>query len=160
MPLAIGTAAPDFSLRRKSGPDWSNVSLAEFRGKTVVLAFFPGAFTSVCTDELCTLSERFANLGSLNAQVLGISVDSAFVLEAWAEQNGIGFPLLSDFKREVVEAYDCVLSDFAGMGPSSKRVVYIVDGGGIIQYVEETASPGDLPNFDLLSEAVERVAST
>lgn len=155
MPLAVGTVAPDFTLKTKTAEGFADVTLSSHRGRqNVVLLFFPGVFTPPCTDELCNVSESLGDYSSLDAQVYGVSVDSAFAQEAWAKANNITVPLLSDFRRDVVTAYDTLLEDFLRMGPSSRRVVYLIDKSGTIRYVEETAALGEQPNFAALQEAL------
>ncbi len=154
MALSVNTQAPDFVLKSKDG-DFSDYRLSEQRGSNVVLLFVPGAFTGVCTEEMCQMTDMLGAMATLNAKVFGISVDSAFAQEAWKKANDIKFPLLSDFKHEVVELYDCVLPDLAGLGPASKRVVYVIDKEGVIRYVEETNVPSDQIDFKSLKSALE-----
>ena len=133
---AIGDTAPDFTL---TAHDKSSVTLSEMRGDRVVLAFFPAAFTGVCTKEMCTLSEGMAVLGSGGASVLGISVDSPFSTLAFAEANGISFPLLSDVHREAVNAYGVALADFVIPGYTvAQRSVFVVEVDGSIGYASTT----------------------
>ena len=147
MAVEVGMAAPDFSLY---DADRKATSLSDFRGKNVVLAFYPGAFTGVCTTEMCTFRDRMDGLNSLNAQVLGISVDGAFAQKAFSDQNNLNFPLLSDFQREAVNQYDLALSNFAGMEgyTASKRAVYVVDGEGVVRYAWVGPNPGVEPDYD------------
>ena len=112
MAVDIGQEAPGFSLYDQ---DRNERCLEEFRGKNVVLAFFPGAFTGVCTTEMCALRDQAGEFNSLNAQVLGISVDPPFAQKAWADANNLNFPVLSDFNREVVNQYDVALPNLAGI---------------------------------------------
>ena len=147
MAVEVGMAAPDFSLY---DADRKATSLSDFRGKNVVLAFYPGAFTGVCTTEMCTFRDRMDGLNSLNAQVLGISVDGAFAQKAFSDQNSLNFPLLSDFQREAVNQYDLAISNFAGMEgyTASKRAVYVVDGEGVVRYAWVGPNPGVEPDYD------------
>ena len=147
MAVEVGMAAPDFSLY---DADRKATSLSDFRGKNVVLAFYPGAFTGVCTTEMCTFRDRMDGLNSLNAQVLGISVDGAFAQKAFSDQNNLNFPLLSDFQREAVNQYDLAISNFAGMEgyTASKRAVYVVDGEGVVRYAWVGPNPGVEPDYD------------
>lgn len=119
-----------------------------------MLLFYPGAFTSVCTKELCDVTAGLDKFQRVSAQVYGVSNDSVFVLEAWGNQLKIGFPLLSDFQHKVAEAYDVVWPDFAGLGPGTARAVFLVGKDGEIKYVEQTASLGDQPNFEALDAAL------
>lgn len=133
-----------------------DVSLSEFRGKNVVLLFFPAAFTGVCTQEMCDVSQGLTSIKG-DAVVLGISGDSAFSLDAWAKQNKITIPLLSDYSKSVINAYDVVLPDLVGMGPASKRAAFVIDRDGVIRYSEETATPLDLPNFDQIQATLNQL---
>ena len=147
MAVEVGMAAPDFSLY---DADRKATNLSDFRGKNVVLAFYPGAFTGVCTTEMCTFRDRMDGLNSLNAQVLGISVDGAFAQKAFSDQNNLNFPLLSDFQRETVTQYDLAIPNFAGMEgyTASKRAVYVVDGEGVVRYAWVGPNPGVEPDYD------------
>ena len=111
MPAEVGQPAPDFSLY---DTDRNVRTLQEFRGKTVVLAFFPGAFTGVCTTEACTLRDSIADFEGMNAQVLGISVDGPFAQKAWTDANSVNYPFLSDFNRQAANAYDVALPAWQG----------------------------------------------
>lgn len=153
MALAPNSPAPDFTLLSKTAEGLKPVTLSSLRGSVVVLLFFPAAFTGVCTDEFCSLS------GGLNAiegaEVFGVSCDTAFAQAAWAEQNKITVPLLSDYQHSVTAAYDVVLPDLAGHGPACKRAAFVIDASGVIVYSEETPTPGDLPNFEAVKAAVQ-----
>ncbi len=151
--LDVGTKAPDFTLFKNRT---DKVSLAEQRGKKVVLAFFPAAFTSVCEKELCTFRDSLAELNGLDATVLGISVDGPFSNVAFAEKNKLTFPVLSDYSRETVRAYDVALDDFAGLPgyTASKRAVYVVDGEGTIRYAWVGPNPGVEPDYEAVKKAV------
>jgi glutaredoxin-dependent peroxiredoxin len=153
MAITIRSKAPEFTL---FDTDKQSRSLAEFRGKNVVLAFYPGAFTGVCTKELCAFRDAMSNFNSLQAQVVGISVDSPFANKAFASQNNLQFPLLSDYSREVSKQYGGVHEDFAGMkGYSvSKRAVYIVDAVGNVKYAWVSENPGVEPDYDAISNAL------
>ncbi len=147
MALSVGTQAPQFSLfdvERKER------SLSEFSGKKVILAFYPGAFTGVCQKELCNFRDSLVELEKMNAQVLGISVDSPFANKAFADQNKITFPLLSDYTRKVSEQYGGVHQDFVGLkGYSvSKRAVYVVNEKGNIIYTWVSENPGVEPPYE------------
>ena len=156
MALKVGDKAPEFTLPSFTpSPDVVNISLSSSKGKNVVLLFFPQAFTGVCTAEMCTASDNFNSYKNLNADVLGISVDGTFVQKAFAEKNGIKTPLLSDYNREVTKAYDVVRPEFAhGMKNTSERAVFVIDKDGVIKYVEVTASPGDMVNFEAIKNAL------
>jgi glutaredoxin-dependent peroxiredoxin len=153
MAVTLGSKAPDFSLfdtERKVR------SLNEFLGKKTVLAFFPGAFTGVCTKELCSLRDSMARFNELNAQIVGISVDSPFANKAFAAQNNLQFTILSDFSRAAVQAYGIVHDGFAGLTGylASKRSVFILDKDGVVRYAWVSDNPGVEPNYEELTEAL------
>lgn len=157
MSLKIGDKAPDFTLISFTpSNDPVEISLSSYAGKkNVVLLFFPQAFTGVCTEEMCSISENFDQFGNENTEVLGISVDGTFVQKAFAKSNGIKYPLLSDFNRKVIHTYDLVHDTFAhGMKNVYKRSVFIVGKDGLIKYFEITENPGVQISFDKLKEAV------
>jgi peroxiredoxin len=151
--LTIGTKAPDFSLSTKTADGLKLATLSEHAGKSnVVILFFPMAYTSVCTTEFCDISKGLGDYTGLDAVVLGISGDSPFSLEAWAQKEGITVPLLSDYDHKVAEAYGIAYAQFAPqlnlpMGGVPKRSAFIVDKAGVIQYAESNDDPRQLPNF-------------
>ena len=153
MAVKVGDTAPAFTL---IDGDRKPRSLTEFQGKNIVLVFFPGAFTGVCTKEWCTLRDAMARFNEFNAQVLGISVDSPFANKAFASQNNLQFPLLSDHTRSVVKSYGIVLEGFAGLEgySTAKRSVFILDKGGIVRYAWITDNPGVEPNYDEITKAL------
>lgn len=153
MALKVGDKTPDFTLPSFTpSPELAQISLSGLKGKNVVLLFFPQAFTGVCTTQICTMND---NLNNTNAEILGISVDGTFVQKAFADQNGIKYPLLSDFNREAIRAYDVVLPEFAhGQKETAQRAVYVIDKDGVIKYVEVTENPGVQVNFDGIKNAV------
>ncbi len=152
MALKIGDKAPDFTLPSFTpSADVTNISLNSYKGKNVVILFFPMAFTGVCTTEMCTMSDNFNVYQGMNAEILGISTDGTFVQKAFAEKNGIKIPLLSDFNKEVIRLYDVVQPEFAhGQKETSQRAVYLIDKDGVVKYVEVTENPGVQVNFDAL----------
>lgn len=155
MALAIGTKAPDFKL---PNTDKKEVSLADFAGKTLIINFFPAAFTGVCTAQMCSNRDDLSYYGGLNASVVGVSVDMAFSLGVFKAQNNINFDLLSDFNKEMIHAYDMVQSAFAlGYKDVAKRGVVVVDKNGLVQYVEVTENPGVQVNFEALKAAIEKL---
>jgi peroxiredoxin len=156
MALKVGDKAPDFTLPSFTpSAELAQISLNDYKGGTVVLLFFPQAFTGTCTNEMCTIRDNFAQYEKLNATVLGISVDGTFVQKAFAKANNIPIPLLSDYNREAVKKYDVVLPEFAhGMKQTAQRAVFVIGKDGIIKYVEVTKSPGDQVNFDALKKAL------
>ena len=154
MAVEVGQQAPEFTLY---DADRQPRSLSEFRGKSVVLAFYPGAFTGVCTTEMCTFRDRMASFNSLNSQVLGISVDGAFSQKVFSDQNNLNFPLLSDFTRQVINQYDVALPNFAGMEGyvASQRAVFVVDKEGVVRYKWIGPNPGVEPDYDEVQAAVD-----
>lgn len=154
--IQVGEMAPDFVLY---DADRKERRLEEFlsNGKKTILAFFPGAFTSVCTTEMCTFRDMFDELVKANGILVGISVDSPFSLKAFAEKYGLNFPLLSDFKREVVQKYGVLWKDLAGIKgyDVANRSIFILDGSGKIVYKWIAENPGQLPNFDEIKKALE-----
>jgi len=157
MPLSVGNQAPDFSLKsKKPGQDPVDVKLSEnFGNKNTVLLFVPLAFTSVCTKEFCDISAGLSAYSDLNADVIGISVDSVFAQEAWAEKENISITLASDLNKETIQAYDVVIPDLAGFGMTAARAAFVVDKEGKIVYSEQTPTPKDLPNFDAIKSILE-----
>lgn len=153
MALTIGSKAPEFKLL---DTERNERSLNQFLGKKTVLAFYPGAFTGPCTEELCTFRDAMANFNSMNAQVVGISVDSPFANKAFAEANKLNFPLLSDYTSEVSKKYGGVYQDFAGMKgyTASKRAVYILDEDGIIKYAWISENPAAEPPYDEIKKVL------
>ena len=149
----IGKSAPDFTLPNTSR---DAVNLSALRGKKVVLAFFPAAFTGVCTKEMCTFQESLGELNDANATVLGISVDAPFSNGAFASANGVTFDILSDYKREVVEAYGVALHDFAGMAgyTASQRAVFVVNEEGAVTYEWVGPNPGVEPDYAAVKAAL------
>ena len=146
MTLKPGDKAPNFTLRAH---DKSEVSLEDYRGKNVVLLFFPAAFTGVCTAELCTMRDDIAFYSGLNAEILGTSVDSVFTLEKFRESQNLNFPLLSDFNKNVARSYGSFYEDWIlEMKGVAKRSAFVIDKDGVIRYAEVLESAGDLPNFE------------
>lgn len=158
MALKVGDKAPDFTLKSKNQTgEVKDIKLNDYKGKNVLLFFFPQAFTGVCTQEMCTVSDDMKSYEDLNTVTLGISVDSVFSLEAFGKQNNIKIPLLSDFNKEVIDLYGTRFGDneFAhGMKGVSKRAVFLIDKEGIIRYTETTESAGKLPDFNKVKEAL------
>jgi peroxiredoxin len=156
MALQIGQQAPDFKL---FSSDKTELSLSDLKGKKVIIHFFPQAFTGTCTTQLCTMRDNLAYYTGLNAEVLGISVDSVFTLAKFKEEQSYNFPLLSDFNKEVSKAYGALYDEFVfGMHGVSKRAAFVIDSNGIIQYAEVLESAGDLPNFDAIKKVVESIS--
>jgi peroxiredoxin len=158
MPIQVGSKAPDFSLKSKSSTGLSDVKLSNNVGKTnTVLLFFPLAFTSVCTGEMCSISSGLQEYKELNAEVIGISVDSPFAQEAWAQKEKIGITLASDLNKKTAEAYGVLLPDLIGIGSVSARAAFVIDKNGVVQYSEQTATPKDLPNFNAVRETLAKL---
>lgn len=152
MSLQPGSAAPQFTLVSSA---LKEVSLADFKGKKVVLHFFPMAFTGVCTTQLCTMRDNFGYYDGLNATILGVSVDSPFTLAKFKEENNYQFELLSDFNKEVSTAYGAIYEQFIlGLKGVSKRAAFVIDEAQNIIYAEVLESGGDLPDFAAIAEAV------
>ena len=145
MALKIGDVAPAFTLpNTKREP----VSLESFKGKSnVVLLFVPLAFTGTCTAEFCEISAGLGAYQSLNAEVLGVSVDSPFSLGAWAEKEKITIPLLSDFNKEVSAAYGAQYADLLGLKGVAKRSAFVIDKGGVIRFASVSDDAKVLPDF-------------
>lgn len=153
MSISIGQKAPDFSLY---DTEKKKVSLADFQGKNLVILFFPLAFTSVCTTELCNVRDNMSRYTSLNAEVVGISVDSVYTLKKFKEEQNLNFPLLSDFNKEVSTAYDAIYETFGfEMRGVSKRAAFIVDFEGVVRYAEVLENAGEQPDFQELNKRLE-----
>ncbi|MFA5258287.1 MAG: redoxin domain-containing protein, partial [Opitutales bacterium] len=147
--LKVGDKAPLFTLKTKTGDGLKDVSIASNLGeKQTVLLFFPLAFTSVCTQELCSVSAGLGDYSELAAAVYGISVDSPFAQEAFAKASKIKFPLLSDFNKEVSALYGVLFQELIGLKGVSKRSAFVIDFNGFITYVESSDDPTKLPDFD------------
>ena len=151
----LNETAPDFNLKNTEKND---IALSSFKGKTVVLAFYPGAFTGVCDTEMCSLRDSMSSFNDLNATVLGISVDSPWANAEFAKKYEINFNLLSDYNRDVSKAYDMIFNGLGGLEgyECSNRGVLIIDGEGLIQYRWVAENPGVEPNY---SEIIEKVKS-
>lgn len=155
MALKIGDKAPLFSLINS---DKQQINLVDYRGKNVVLLFFPLAFTGVCTDELCTIRDEKSEYDDLDAVVFGISIDSPFVLEEFKKQQGYNIALLSDFNRDVSMAYDVLYDTFVlNMNKVSKRSAFVIDKEGEVKYVEVLNNAGELPNFEAIKKTLKKL---
>jgi glutaredoxin-dependent peroxiredoxin len=155
MALAIGTQAPDFTLKTKNADGLQDITLSAHKGKEqVVLLFFPLAFTSVCVQEMCSVSQDLATYRNLNAAVYGISVDSPFTLEVMAQKEGINFPLLSDFNKEVASAYDVLYPDLLGFKGIAKRSAFVINKEGVITFSSCSDDPHVLPDFEAIAAAL------
>jgi glutaredoxin-dependent peroxiredoxin len=158
MAIPVGTKAPDFTLKSKQASGLVDVKLSNNHGKknTLVL-FFPAAFTSVCTQEMCDITAGLNAYSGLNADVIGVSVDSPFAQEAWAQKEKITVTLASDQNKEVTRKYDVLIPNLLGIGDFSARAAFVVDKNGVVQYSEQTPTPKDLPNFTAIKEALAKL---
>ena len=152
MTVAVGDRAPDFTLKNA---DLEEVSLSSMRGKNVVVLFFPLAFTSVCTEELCGVSASIDDYKGLDAEILGISVDSPFSLQAWAEKEGITIQLLSDFNKEVSDAYGSQYEDLLGFRGVAKRSAFVVDKEGVVRFASVSEDAKVVPDFAAIKGCLE-----
>ncbi len=150
----VGEKAPDFTLPLCDGERVGQFTLSEHRGKNLVLAFFPLAFTSVCTQEMCTFSDQLNAFSELGADVYGISVDSPFALNAFIKAHDLKIPLLSDFNKEVSRAYGVLHEELMGLRGVSKRSVFVLDRDGVVRYRWVSDDPGKMPDFDEIREAL------
>jgi peroxiredoxin len=152
MALQAGQKAPEFILVSSS---LKSVSLADFKGRKVVIHFFPLAFTGVCTTQLCTMRDSFGYYDGLNAAILGISVDSPFTLAKFKEENNYQFDLLSDFNKQVSASFGALYEEFVlGLKGVSKRAAFVIDENQEIIYAEVLEDAGQLPNFEAIAEIV------
>lgn len=143
----IGKNAPEFTL---FDMNFKQRSLKEFRGKKVVLAFFPGAHTGVCDKEMCTLRDDLAKLEKLDAQVVGVSVNDPFTLKAFHEDNALNFPLLSDYSRGTLKLFGVEHPDFAGLKgyTAAKRSIFLIDKEGVVKWSWVSDDPRVEPNYE------------
>ncbi|OMP76876.1 MULTISPECIES: redoxin domain-containing protein [unclassified Chitinophaga] len=152
MSIAIGTKAPAFSL---NDTEKKKVTLEDFKGQNLVILFFPLAFTSVCTAELCSVRDTLATYNSLNTAVVGISVDSPFTLGKFKAEQNLNFPLLSDFNKEASQAYGAYYDNFVlDLKGVSKRAAFVVDKEGTVKYAQVLESAGDLPDFEAIKKTL------
>ncbi len=153
MKVEAGKPAPDFSL---FDTDKKKVQLSDLKEKNILLLFFPQAFTSTCTKELCAVRDDISRYSNVHAQVIGISVDSVFTLKKYKEDQHYTFPLLSDFNKEVSTLYGSIYSEWIlEMKGVSKRSAFIIDKKGIIQYAEVLETAGGLPDFEVINKVLE-----
>ena len=158
MAIPVGSKAPAFSLKSKTAAGVADVKLSDNRGKkNTVLLFFPAAFTGVCTQELCDITAGLNAYSGLNAEVIGISVDTPFAQEAWAQKEKIGITLASDLNKQVIKQYDVVFPMLAGVGDTAARAAFVIDKSGVVQYSEQTPSPKELPNFAKVKETLAKL---
>lgn len=153
MSITVGQKAPGFNL-----PDTNKQlhTLEQYKGKNVLLLFFPFAFTGTCTKELCGVRDDIARYNNANAEVLGISIDTHFTLKKYKEEQSLNFPLLSDFNKEAIHAYDIAYDEFILMKGVAKRSAFLVDKEGIVRYAEVLENASEIPDF----EAINKVLAT
>ena len=152
MSISLGQKAPDFTLYNT---EKSKVTLSDLEGRNILLLFFPFAFSSVCTKELCSVRDNINQYDSIDAVVFGISVDSHYSLARFRADQGLNFQLLSDFNKEVSSAYGVLYEKFGlNMKGVSKRSAFVIDKSGVIQYAEVLENPGDIPNFEAIQAAL------
>ena len=152
MSVDVGSTAPDFTLTNQ---DRQPVALSAQRGKPVVLAFFPAAFSSVCAKELCTFRDSIARLGQADAQVYGISVDTFFTLKAFHDHEKLSFPLLSDFNKQAIRDYGVFNEDMIGLKGIAKRAVFVIDKNGVVRHREVLEDARNEPDYDRVFAALE-----
>ena len=157
MAITIGQQAPGFSL---FDSDKNKVNLKDFKGKNVLLLFFPLAFTSVCTAELCNIRDNIAVYNNADAQVAGISVDSLYVLNKFKKEQNLNFSLLSDFNKDASRAFGVLYDTFPAfeMQGVSKRAAFVIDKEGVVQYAEICASPGEQPDFSAIQKVLNQLS--
>ncbi len=154
--MEVGQTIPDIELYDS---ERNPVKLSSLKGKTQILLFYPGAFTGTCTKEMCTFRDSMAQFNEMN--VVGISVDVPFANKAWKTQNNINFPLLSDFNREAVHAFNNYHENFAGMKgyTASKRAVYVLDPDQVVRFKWVSENPGVEPDYATVAKEAEKVKS-
>ena len=152
--LQIGQKAPSFTTVDSAK---NKVSLEDFKGKNVLLLFYPAAFTGVCTKELCSTRDELSYYENLNVQILAISVDGIFTLAKFKELNNYNFPLLCDFNKEVSAAYGVLYAEWNFMKGIAKRSAFVIDKEGTIRYAEIKEMAGDLPDFDTIKKTLETI---
>ena len=162
MPIAVGTKAPDFSLKSKNAAGVRDVKLADNLGKkNTVILFFPLAFSSVCTAEMCDITAGLGAYSSLNADVIAISVDSPFSQEQWAQKEKIGITIASDLNKKTAADYGVLIEDLGGLipgfGSTSARAAFVVDKNGVVQYSEQTATVKEVPNFAAVKDCLAKL---
>src|SRR3989442_9186532 len=151
MSATVGSKAPDFTLMNENREP---VKLSEQKGQPVVLAFFPAAFSGVCTKELCTFRDSLARLNQAKAKVFGISVDTFFTLKAFHDAQGYNFPLLSDFNKTAIRDYGVFNEDMIGLKGIAKRAVFVIDKDGIVRHREVLEDARNEPNYEAVFKTV------
>jgi len=155
MAATVGSKAPDFTLMNENREP---VTLSSQKGHPVVLAFFPAAFSGVCTKELCTFRDAMAKLNNAKAQVYGISVDTFFTLAAFKKDQNLNFPLLSDFNKDVIQAYGAFNPDMIGLKGIAKRATFVIDKDGIVRHAEVLDDARNEPNYDKVFETLSKLS--
>lgn len=156
MSLQIGQSAPDFKLYNTEKKE---VSLSDFKGKNVVLLFYPFAFSGTCTAELCSMRDNYAIYNNLNAEILGISIDSVFTQKRYKDDQNLNFELLSDFNKEVSATYGSLYETFAfGTRGVSKRSAFVIDKTGILRYIEVLENAGDQPSYQAIQDCLKTLS--
>ena len=154
-PVAVGAKAPDFTL---TSQDRAPVTLSAVLNKgPVVLAFFPAAFSGVCTKEMCTFRDTVPELNRLSANVLGISTDTFFALKAWADAEHFNFPLLSDYNKAVIRQYGVVNPDMIGLKDIARRATFVIDRNGTVAYREVLDDARNEPDYGKVKEALAKL---
>ncbi len=152
MKIEVGQTAPDFIL---FDSEKNQVKLSELRGQTILLLFFPLAFTSTCTKELCAVRDNISWYNNINARVFGISVDALHTLAKYKEEQQLNFTLLSDFNKEASRAYESIYEMFGyNMKGVSKRSAFVIDKDGIVRYAEVLENAGEIPNFSKIQDTL------
>ncbi len=155
MILTVGSSAPDFTLKTKTPEGLSDITLSSYKEESsVVLLFFPFAFTGVCTEETCSVRDDLSSYENLNAKVFGISVDSPFAQEAMSIKEELNFPLLSDFNKEVSSKYGVLYEDFIGFKGVSKRSAFVISKNGDVAFSWSSDDPKQLPDFNAIKEVL------
>jgi peroxiredoxin len=157
MSVDVGSTAPDFTLTNQ---DRQPVALSAQKGKPVVLAFFPAAFSSVCAKELCTFRDSIAQLGKADAQVYGISVDTFFTLKAFHDHEKLSFPLLSDFNKQVIRDYGVFNEDMIGLKGIAKRAVFVIDKNGVVRHREVLEDARNEPDYAKVFSALAALSAS
>jgi glutaredoxin-dependent peroxiredoxin len=155
MSVQVGQKAPDFALKTSKMEDFK---LSDLQGKkNVVVLFVPLAFTSVCTKEFCSVRDSVSSLQNDNTQVVGISVDSPFALDAWAAKEGYNFPLLSDFNKTVSSSYGALYDNLLGFNGVSKRSAFVIDKSGTVRYAWISEDARNMPEFDAIRACLQQL---
>jgi len=155
MAATVGSKAPDFTLMNENREP---VTLSSQKGHPVVLAFFPAAFSGVCTKELCTFRDSMAKLNNAKAQVYGISVDTFFTLAAFKKDQNLNFPLLSDFNKDVIQAYGAFNPDMIGLKGIAKRATFVIDKDGVVRHAEVLDDARNEPNYDKVFDTLKTLS--